>query len=64
MGRLLKILGTYFMCMIKKYDIDRVENRLEGWKHRNRKVIKGQCNCSGCVDYQLSGLNLRERYKY
>ena len=52
------------MCMIKKYDIDRVENRLEGWKHRNRKVIKGQCNCSGCVDYQLSGLNLRGRYKY
>lgn len=33
-----------------------VDGRLEEQTHRSRTSVKGQCNCSGCADFQLNGL--------
>ena len=40
----------------RKDAVGSVDGRLEEQKHRSRTSVKGQCNCSGCADFQLNGL--------
>lgn len=57
---------TYLVCVIKKKkgDVGSVEDRLEEYKHRNRRPVKGHHNCSGCVNFKLNGLIFVARYEY